>query len=196
MRSVALLALMIALTVPTPGEAAESPQRFRLHAAGTRVGFELGATLHTVRGVVGEVSGEVTALERQDGGFDLEGGVRIVAASIDSGTERRDRRMREEQLDVAHHPEIVFTAKELAPAGVPAGSTGAAPFLLRGTLTLRGVAREIEMAASLHRGVSWVIEGRTEVALADYGMPNPSTFLVKVAPLATVSFRAVFVPED
>jgi polyisoprenoid-binding protein YceI len=66
--------------------------------------------------------------------------VRIEAASISTGSARRDEHLRSgDFLDVEHHPWITFRGEGLRPA--PAGG-----WVLDGELTLLGTARPVQLA--------------------------------------------------
>lgn len=66
----------------------------------------------------------------------------IKPASIDTGIADRDEHLRSADFfDVAEFPEAVFASTHLEPAG-----TG---FIARGTLTLRGVTKEVDLAFAL-----------------------------------------------
>jgi polyisoprenoid-binding protein YceI len=171
-------------------ELAEGPYRIDPRTALVR--FELPATMHTVRGESTEVSGTVV-VRRAETGYDLEGHVRIAAGSLGTGNRRRDRKMREESLLASVHPDIVFEPRHLAAVREPPPG-GSGRFLLEGDLTVRGVKRPIELSVEVVRsGERLVVDGSTTLAWADFGVPDPSFFLVRIGKRLTVSVHVELV---
>ncbi len=118
----------------------------------------------TVRGRFSGATGEIE--------FDPErpeaGGVvlRIPAASVNTGEDRRDAHLRSADfLDAETHPDIVFASTKVT-------ARGKDRFVVEGDLTMRGVTRpvsvDVELAATVDRtrwGLTW-------------NMPVPSGVLV------------------
>jgi polyisoprenoid-binding protein YceI len=175
----------------------EVGKSYRIDPAAARAGFDLGATMHTVHGVTRKVEGEVRLLASRQDGFALEGKVAIDAASLDTQNARRDRKMREESLAVREHPSIVFVP-EMLDLGKPdpASSGGRTFHELSGALTIRGVTKKVAIPVTVTTGGSRVrVDGRVTVALADYGVPDPSAFLLRVEKSAVVSFHIELLPQ-
>lgn len=71
----------------------------------------------------------------------------IEAASVTTGHPRQEEFMRSEPwLDAEHHPLITLTGKGIEPRD--------GGFTLRGELTIKGIAREVEMPCEFHGVVS------------------------------------------
>jgi polyisoprenoid-binding protein YceI len=68
--------------------------------------------------------------------------VRIDAASIDTGVPDRDAHLRSDDFfAVEKHPQLTFVSDRFV-------RTGAESFMLHGTLTIRGVSRQVELPVS------------------------------------------------
>jgi len=97
--------------------------------------------------------------------------VTIKTASVDSNHAERDKHLRDDRfLDVEKYPESRFVSTAFEPAG-----DGSA--ILRGDFTLRGVTRPIEIKVKFigegkdpWGGYRAGFEGKTRIALADYGI--------------------------
>ncbi len=166
---------------------------YRIDPSTARVRFELPATLHTVHGRSEEVSGTVLLRSREDG-YELEGSVRIPAVSLDTGNARRDRKMRKESLLAAVHPDILFEPRRLRIASSQPSGPGRASFLLEGDLAVRGVSRPVALRVEVSndRG-RLLVDGETELAWADFGVPDPSFLLVRIARRLTVRIHVELV---
>lgn len=97
--------------------------------------------------------------------------VTIKTASVDSNHAERDKHLRDEEfLHVSKYPESRFVSTAYKPAG-----DGTA--VLKGNFTLRGVTRPIEIKVKFigegkdpWGGYRAGFEGKTRIALADYGI--------------------------
>lgn len=166
---------------------------YRIDPSTARVRFELPATLHTVHGRSDEVAGTVVLRAGEDG-YELEGSVRIPAASLDTGNARRDRKMRSESLLAAVHPDILFEPRRLRAARTEPSVPGRASFLLEGELSVRGVSRPVAVRVEVSDdGGRLLVDGETELAWADFGVPDPSFLLVRIARRLTVRIHVELV---
>jgi polyisoprenoid-binding protein YceI len=95
----------------------------------------------------------------------------IVAASIDTGDEERDRHLRSaEFLDVEHHPEITFRSVSLRPADQD-------HWKVTGELTIRGVTRPVMLLVE-YCGTAVDPWGNTRVAFLASGEINREDFAI------------------
>jgi len=167
---------------------------FRIDPATAEAGFDLKATAHTVHGTTTSVSGGVRVEPAADGSLVLSGKIEIGAAWLRTGNDRRDATMHEKSLLTASFPTIVFAPARFAPAG-PAGADGATAGALEGRITIRGQTRPLTIAATLApRGDRIETTGTFDVHWADFGVPDPSFFIVKIENVAHAHFRATFAP--
>jgi polyisoprenoid-binding protein YceI len=94
--------------------------------------------LVTVKGFFSDFDGTLTV--GKDGQAQAQGTVR--AASVHSRSEKRDEHLRAPDFfDVESHPEIAFRSTSIEPDGDD--------FLVKGELTIKGIARPIELRAQL-----------------------------------------------
>jgi polyisoprenoid-binding protein YceI len=167
---------------------------YRINPAACEAGFDLKATMHTVHGLTTKVTGDVLVEPGDAGALKMSGKIDIGAASIVTGNDKRDATMHEKSLLVASFPTIVFEPERFAPEG-PAGSDGATSGTLTGRLTIRGKTRPQAMSATLSpKGERIVATGTFDVHWADFGIPDPSFFVVRIESVAHARFRAEFVP--
>lgn len=122
---------------------AKAVRTWELDPAHTLVGFAAKHMVFTsVRGKFREVRGQVVIDERNPSRSSVE--VEIGAASIDTGVEKRDAHLKSADfLDVENHPAITFRSTRVEGATRQPGDR----FKVRGELTIRGVTREVELAA-------------------------------------------------
>lgn len=146
-----------------PGES-----RVEFHVRDNRGGFTGRARRLTVRATVREQGDTFAA--------DVE--AQIDAREITTGIALRDRQMRRDFLQTDRYPSITFRGR-----AAPAGRAGALPFpaALRGTLTIRETAREVEIPLRVTALADhYLAEGRVTIRLSDFGIPIPR-FLIFVA---------------
>ena len=167
---------------------------YRINPAACEAGFDLKATMHTVHGSTGSVTGEVRVEPEDAGLLKFTGKISIGAASLETGNDKRDANLHSKSLLVDSFPTIDFEPERFTPSG-PAGADGSIPGALTGRLTIRGQTRAQAMSATLApQGDRLVASGTFDVAWADFGVPDPSLFVVRIEAVAHARFRAEFVP--
>jgi polyisoprenoid-binding protein YceI len=146
------------------------------------VHFTLGATLHTVHGSVPVAGGEVV--------FDTEGGdasgqLEVDASRAETGNGKRDREMHDKVLLSARHPTVVLRVTRVE--GRLPGS-GSATLTVRGTLELLGRGHDLAVPVQVTvNGDQVTFEAELEVPYVDWGLHDPSAFLLKVEKSVTVT---------
>jgi polyisoprenoid-binding protein YceI len=157
-----------------------------LDPARTQIQFTLGDVLHTVRGTFQLKSGTI----RFDPATGKASGEVIVdVTSGASGSKERDRRMHKDVLESQRYPEAVFTPDRVEGHLLPEGS---AEVQVHGLFKIHGAEHEVtfqtevqmkagELTASMH----------TVVPYAQWGMKNPSTFLLRVSDKVQIYIRAI-----
>lgn len=177
--------LLGVLLVAQPGLA--EPMTFTLDPQRSEVRILLGAFLHTVAGSA-PVAATSFRWDADDGS--ASGSAVVQAASLDTGIERRNRKMRELVLQAARHPEIRFEATgfELRQAG-----RDEMRFVLAGTLTLLGRAHPVELETHARRRPddSWKARANLHVPYVEWGLEDPSMPLLAVDKHVTVEIKAV-----
>jgi polyisoprenoid-binding protein YceI len=157
-------------------------------------GFDLKATMHTVHGSTKGVAGQVRVEPEDSGTLRLSGRIEIDAASLDTDNDKRDATLKGKTLLVGTYPKIVFEPERFVPAGSP-GADGTISGTLAGRLTIRGKTQPAQMRAALTpTGHHIAVSGTFDVPWADFGIPDPSFFVVRIEPVAHARFRADFVP--
>lgn len=165
---VALLALVLHLS------ATAQDAVYRVDPAQSSVKFTLGDVLHTVRGT----------FKLKQGGLQVEpdgkvsGQIVVDAASGDSGSGMRDRKMNKEVLESARYPEIAFRPDRIDGA---VASSGKSSVSIHGMFNIHGADREIIVPAQLETSAEqWRATVHFTVPYQKWGMKNPSTLFLRV----------------
>jgi polyisoprenoid-binding protein YceI len=162
------------------------PWQLTLDSEATELRFQLGATLHTVRGSFDVREGRVR-FDPESGA--VEGRVVVAATSGESGNSTRDANMHEEVLESAQYPEIVLLPERLA-------IDERTPDSLRGRLQARieihGGTHPVEIALTARRTAEGRgrVEGAFEIPFVEWGMTDPSNFVLRVEKVVAVRFEA------
>ena len=128
--AVALAALLAA----SPAFAAET---FVIDKGHSEVGFQIRHMMTKVRGRFNEFDGKIVADRAKPEAS--SGELTIQAASIDTANANRDKDLRgADFFDVEKYPTITFKSTRITPKGKDA-------YDVTGTLTMRGVAKEITL---------------------------------------------------
>lgn len=181
----ALRVCALLLVLPLPGAARAAEQILTLDPSATRLGFTLGATLHTVVGTIALAQGSI----RFDADTGAAAGEIVVdAPSASTGLALRDRNLHRDVLESARFPRIVFRPDHL---DVARRDATRAEVSLQGTLELHGARKPLALPASLTaRGDRLAIECRFRLPYVDWGVPDPSTLLLRVARFVDVTVEA------
>jgi polyisoprenoid-binding protein YceI len=141
----------------------------------TTIAFSVGATLHTVHGSFKLKSG---ALRFDTATGEVRGEVIVDMESGESGNTSRDKRMREEILEIRRFPTAVFRPDRfegrLSAEGDSQGN-------LHGRLELHGADHELLFPVKIHAAAGQATAAaRFEIPYVQWGVKNPSTFLLHV----------------
>jgi polyisoprenoid-binding protein YceI len=152
-----------------------------LDPAKTQIHYVLGATAHTVHGVFQMKSGVIN-FDPATGA--ASGAIIVDAASGNSGTEGRDKKMDKEILQTEQYHDIVFNPKRVI-GSVP--TQGASQIQVQGVFRLHGSDHDLTMVIPVQ------INGREVSATAQFtvpyvawGLKDPSTFILRVAKEVTI----------
>lgn len=187
------LALFTSLAVLAPSVAAPAAAEemtLTLDPEATAIEFTLGAFLHTVEGGFRLEEGEIT-FDPETG--EVSGRVVVDATSGDTGNEKRDRDMHAKVLESERYPDFVFLPTRLEGAFEPAG---ASEVTLHGMLQIHGGEHEIAIPATVavnpteDGGRRLEATGTFEVPYVEWGMKDPSKFLLRVAKSVEVTVHA------
>jgi polyisoprenoid-binding protein YceI len=150
----------------------------------TRVTFTLGATMHTVHGTARTTRGSIA--------FDPDSGIASGEVVIDSRSaatdnEGRDKKMHEEVLESAKFPEIVFRPQRVEGRFVP---DGASDLKIIGRMEIHGGAHEVALAARVQASGGRISgTAQLEVPYVDWGMKDPSVFVLRVKKTVTIQLE-------
>jgi polyisoprenoid-binding protein YceI len=156
-----------------------------LDPARTTVGFTLSDVLHTVHGTFKLKRG---ALRFDPATGKVSGEIVVDVASGNSGSAARDKRMHKEILESVRYPDAVFTPDHISGELAPAGDSQLdvhGSFQIHGashdvTLHVRAEVKEGELTASTALVIPYV----------QWGMKNPSNFLLKVSDKVDLTIQA------
>jgi len=144
--------------------------------ARTSVTFTLADVLHTVRGNFKLKRG---ALRFDPANGNVAGEVVVDAASGESGSDARDRRMHRNILESSRYPEIIFAPDRVEGTVLP---TGPSKLQVHGIFTIHGASHEMTIPVELRMGEGQATATmRFAVPYVKWGMKNPSTLLLRVS---------------
>jgi polyisoprenoid-binding protein YceI len=152
-----------------------------LDPAKTQIHYVLGATAHTVHGVFQMTSGVIN--------FDpttgvASGAIIVDAASGNSGSEGRDKKMDKDILQNEQYHDIVFYPKKVI-GSVP--SQGSSQIQVQGVFRLHGSDHDLTMMIPVQiNGKEVSATAHFAVPYVAWGLKDPSTFILRVAKEVTV----------
>lgn len=147
----------------------------------SKVHYTVDSTLHTVHGTFALKSG---ALHFDPANGKAGGEIVVYVTSGDSGNGSRDGRMHKEILQSGKYPDAVFRP-EMVEGKV--AREGASDVKLHGVILLHG--QEHEIVAAVHAELAsdyWKGIAKFEVPYVQWGIKDPSNWLLKVKPVVNV----------
>jgi polyisoprenoid-binding protein YceI len=181
LRTISLLAVLAGFA------AAQAEQRtFTLDPTQSKIEFSLGATMHTVHGSFHLKRGSV---KFDDATGAASGELVVDAVSGESGNNGRDKDMHQKVLESAKYSEIIFTPQHIKGTVT---ADGKSQVDVEGQFTLHGQSRPMTMTIQLQlHGGAGSADTTFPVVYKEWGLKNPSTFLLHVSDRAEVSVHAV-----
>ena len=157
-----------------------------LDAANSRIEFTLPATLHAVHGTFALKSGTIRFNPSSGAASGL---VVVDATSGNSGNSGRDHKMHAEILESQRYPEITFTPTKMSGKVEPQGDSSAQ---VEGILRLHGGDHVITLTLPVQTKAN-SLTARTHIVIpyVEWGLKNPSTFLLHVSDKVEVDVTAV-----
>ena len=158
---------------------------FQLDPSKTKIEFTLTDPLHTVHGTFALKNG---AIHFDPTSGKISGAIVVDATSGDSGNGSRDRKMHREILESAKYPEIVFTPKQIT--GIVAAD-GASKVGVSGIFRLHGQDHSVTLPIDViaeRNGIQ--IATHIDIPYVQWGMKNPSNFLLHVGDKVAIDIRA------
>ena len=149
--------------------------------AKSTVHWSVESSLHTVHGTFHVKRGTIS-VDPATG--KASGEIVVDARSGESGNDGRDRRMHKEILESSQYSEVVFRPDRADGTVVAQGDSS---FKLHGIFSLHGADHELNVPtqATLREG-QWKGTAAFEVPYIEWGLKNPSNFLLKVKPVVDV----------
>lgn len=176
--SLALFACLLLL----PSVVAAQQIKVNLDPAQTKIEWTLGDVLHTVHGTFKLKSGSVT-FDPKSG--DASGEIIVDGTSGESGNHARDKKMHKEILESQRYPEIVFSPKHVTGKVADQGTSN---LQVQGVFRIHGADHDLTLSLLVEKsGDAVKTSASFVVPYQDWGMKNPSTFLLKVENKVSIS---------
>lgn len=170
------LAFFLAIPLSLAPAAQAQHETFTVNPDASQIQFLLGGNFHHVRGIFHVQSG---LIEFDPSTGTISGLVAVGAASGDSGNESRDRDMNKKVLQSDLYPEVTFAPKSYQGKLV---ATGDSTIQVSGIFTLHGTPHDITVPMQIHiDGASITAKGQFSVPYVQWGLKDPSMFVLKVA---------------
>ena len=158
---------------------------FDLDPSKTQIDFTLQDTLHTVHGTFALKHGSMQ-LDPQTG--KASGEMVIDVLSGISGNGSRDKRMHKEILESQKYPEAVFIPDHVRGSIAPEGTS---EIDMHGNFRIHGADHEITIHFQVQaNGSQYIATAHLLIPYVQWGMKNPSNFLLKVDDKVEIDLRA------
>lgn len=149
------------------------------------VNFTLGDILHTVHGSFNVRRG---AIRFDSATNKISGEILVEAASGNSGSNGRDKRMQNEVLESARYPDIVFRPDRVVGQ---VSDMGASTIQVHGMFSIHGAEHEITIPVRVEMSPGqWAATSHFTVPYVKWGMKNPSTFVLRVSQSVEIEIEA------
>lgn len=151
--------------------------------ADNRVTFISRASIEEFEGVTDKIDGYVLLdgpeLTPETGGDDMAFYLEVDLASLDTGIGLRNRHMRENYLEVEEYPYAAYDGRIVR---VGRTSGGAYQVVGRGTMSIHGVDREMEIPCEvMPDGEGYRADCSFQVRLSDFDIEIPKVMFLKLA---------------
>ena len=157
---------------------------FQLDPAQTKIQFTLADVLHTVHGDFKLKSGTL----QLEGAGKMAGEIVVDAASGESGSGMRDRKMHREVLESTRYPEISFRPDRI---DGNVSSLGKSSIMVHGIFNIHGIEREITVPAQVQMSADhWTASVHFAIPYTKWGMKNPSTLFLRVNETVDIDLAA------
>jgi polyisoprenoid-binding protein YceI len=178
-----LLLSLLSLTIPA--RAQQSGIDLTFDPASTAIHWTLGAVLHTVHGTFKLKSGSVH-LDLNTG--EMTGSVVVDATSGESGDSTRDRKMHQSILEISRYPTITFRPIHLTGTFQPNQSQ---TLTVDGVFNLQGQDHPLQLTVNLRpTSNAMSVVTRFDVPYVDWGLKDPSAFVLRVSKDVSVEIDA------
>lgn len=183
MRKKIVPVLLAAIVWVLPAAAAQI--KVHLPPESTTIEFSLKATMHTVHGTA--------SLDRADFAIDTASGAAsgeavVVAGSAATDNNKRDKKMHSKVLLSETHPRVVIRAERIEG---DLSLDGTSEITLVGTMELIGAQHPIRVPMTITvDGETATVEASFSVPYVEWGLKDPSTFVLRVGKEVPVTIHA------
>jgi polyisoprenoid-binding protein YceI len=151
----------------------------------SEIKFDVGATLHTVRGTFAIKEGSLLRLDVASGAID--GRVLVDVRTGRTGNDERDQRMHREVLESAQFPEAMFLPRRLE------GNltlTGQSQVSVRGILRLHGQDHDVTLPVKVSiQDSRFTATSHLSIPYVGWGMKDPSNVILRVSKTVELDLR-------
>jgi polyisoprenoid-binding protein YceI len=162
------------------------PKSLVIDPAQTKVEFTLGSLLHTVHGTF-QLKRGTLRFDPQSG--KASGELVVDAASGNSGSAARDKRMHSAILESAKYPEITFRPDRVEGSVAPEGRS---QVVLHGMFGIHGGEHEILLPVTVDASAAqYNVTATFDVPYVKWGMKNPSTLMLRVNDKVAITVHTV-----
>jgi polyisoprenoid-binding protein YceI len=170
------LAFALALPLLVSSAALAQHEKFTADPAKSTVSFTLGANDGDKHGTF---HAQGASIEFDPKAHTIAGSVIVNAASGDSGSPSRDKKMNKEVLDAPHFADVTFAPKSYTG---DLNVTGLSKIEVTGTFTLHGTPHEITVPVEVYiEGANCNVKTKFPVPYVAWGLKDPSVMFMKVA---------------
>src|SRR6266571_5472515 len=176
--------MLIALPQHAAPQTVAGPLVFELDPAQSTVHWTLGSSIHTVHGTFALKRG---SLQIDPATGKASGEIVADAASGKSGNDSRDRKMHKDVLESGRFPEIIFRPDNITGK---LDAQGESTLQMHGLFRLHGSEHELTVPVKANvAGNHWAGSAKFSVPFIDWGLKNPSNWLLKVEHSVTIDLE-------
>lgn len=180
------LIIFCVLSISTVASVNAETLTFELDPVESVIELSFAATLHTVEGRLAARQGTIE-VDLATG--EARGWILLDATTAMTNNRRRDRKMHEKILESLHFPDIVYSINRVSGGLRPVGRS---ELQLHGTLEFHGVKRPFSViAVAISDGKRLTATGSVDVPYLDWGLRDPSFFVLRVSKEVTVRLNIV-----
>lgn len=182
----ALVALPVLIALPQHAapQTVADPLVFELDPAQSTVHWTLGSSIHTVHGTFALKRG---SLQIDPATGKASGEIVADAASGKSGNDSRDRKMHKDVLESGRFTEIIFRPDNITGK---LDAQGESTLQMHGLFRLHGSEHELTVPVKANvAGNHWTGSAKFSVPFIDWGLKNPSNWLLKVEHSVTIDLE-------
>jgi polyisoprenoid-binding protein YceI len=178
------LPVLIALPQHAAPQTAAGPLVFAVGPTQSTVHWTLGSSLHTVHGTFALKRG---ILQVDPATGKASGEIVVDATSGKSGNDGRDRKMHKDVLESGRFAEIIFRPDSISGK---LDTQGASAVQVRGVFLLHGSEHELTVPVEVNlAGDHWSGSAKFSIPFIEWGLKNPSTWLLKVEHSVTIELE-------